>query len=139
MRKLLAVALLIVLPACYHAIVTTGRPESKTVINKAWQQSFIWGLAPPPPIDVSKECPQGVAKFETIHTFPEGLVGAITFGIFTPFSTIVTCASSNRMGALPVGTTIDLSGGATTAERQAAVEMASEVSYRSGAPVYVKF
>ncbi len=93
MRKLFAVSLLLVLPGCYHAIVTTGRPASATVINRAFQPSFIWGLIAPPPLDVSRECASGVAKFETVHTFIEGLVGGITFGIFTPFSTIVTCAT----------------------------------------------
>lgn len=140
MRKFLAVALLVVLPGCYHAIVTTGRPASTTVINKAMQPSFIWGLVPPPPLDVSKECPNGVAKFETIHQFVEGLIGAVTFGIFTPFSTIITCASSSRMGALPDGSTvIDLSAGATPAQSQAAGELAVKLSYTTGTPVYVKF
>jgi hypothetical protein len=139
MRKFLAVALLIVLPGCYHAIVTTGRPASTTVINKAFQPSFIYGIVPPPPLDVSKECPQGVAKFETVHTFVEGLVGGLTFGIFTPFSTIVTCASSNRMGALPSDSVIEISKTATPAERQAAFEKAVELSVATGKPVYTTF
>ena len=139
MRKLFAVALLLVLPGCYHAIVTTGRPASATVINKAFQPSFIWGLVPPAPLDVSKECPQGVAKFETIHTFVEGLVGAITFGIFTPFSTIVTCASSNRVGALPEGSVIQLPEGYTAEQRLAAFNQAAALSVSTGSPAYVKF
>ena len=139
MRKLFAVALLLVLPGCYHAIVTTGRPASTKVINKAFQPSFIWGLVPPKPLDVSKECPQGVAKFETIHTFVEGLVGAITFGIFTPFSTIVTFASSSRMGALPEGSVIQLPEGYTAEQRLAAFNEAAELAANTGSPAYVKF
>jgi hypothetical protein len=140
MRKFLAVAMLVVLPGCYHAVVTTGRPASTTVINKAFQPSFIAGLIAPKPIDVSKECPNGVAKFETIHQFPEALIGGITFGIFTPFSTIITCASSNRMGVLPAGATVlDLSAGATPATSQAAGEIAVQLSNTNNAPVYVKY
>jgi hypothetical protein len=139
MRKLFAVALLLVLPGCYHSIVTTGQPAGTKVINKAFQPSFIYGLVPPPPLDVSKDCPQGVAKFENIHTFVEGLVGAITFGIFTPFSTIVTCASSNRVGALPAGSVIQLPEGYTAEQRLAAFNEAAALAGRTGSPAYVKF
>jgi hypothetical protein len=37
-------------------------------------------------------CPAGVARVETRQSFANGLVGMITFGIYTPMEIIVTCA-----------------------------------------------
>lgn len=84
------------------------------------------------------ECPAGVAKVETVHTFIEGLVSALTFSLFTPMSYIVTCASGG-MGAIPSFSMIELAGGATPAQQQAAFEKAAEISATTGSPAYVKF
>jgi hypothetical protein len=42
---------------------------------------------------VTRDCPSGIATVETKLTFMNGLVGALTLGIFTPRDVTVTCAS----------------------------------------------
>jgi hypothetical protein len=94
MRRYLsaAAALVVVCSGCYHVTVITGAPAGPTVIDKQWQNSFIFGLVPPPELDVKAQCTQGVAKVETERSFLNGLVGAI-YDIYTPIHTTVTCAS----------------------------------------------
>jgi len=77
---------------CYHVTVVTGAPPSTTVIDKEWQYSFVAGLVPPPEIAANDKCTQGVAKVETERSFLNALVGAVTYNIFTPMHTKVTCA-----------------------------------------------
>jgi len=77
---------------CYHITVVTGAPPSTTTIDKQWQNSFVIGLVPPPEIAAKEACTQGVAKVETERSFLNGLVGAITYNIYTPLHATVTCA-----------------------------------------------
>ena len=56
------------------------------------QYSFVAGLVPPPEIAANDKCTQGVAKVETERSFLNALVGAVTYNIFTPMHTKVTCA-----------------------------------------------
>jgi len=79
--------------ACYHVTVITGAPASAQTIDKAWQNSFVIGLVPPPEISAKEGCAQGVAQVETERSFLNGLVGAITYNIYTPMHVMVTCAS----------------------------------------------
>lgn len=93
-RSITAAAALILLgTGCYHVTVVTGAPAAQTTIDKQWQNSFIIGLVPPPEIDAKATCTQGVAKVETERSFLNGLVGAITYNIYTPIHAKVTCAS----------------------------------------------
>ena len=141
MRRIAKAALVVpalALSACYHAVVETGRPAGSTVVKKAFQPGFIYGLVPPPPLDVSGTCTSGVARVETIHTFVEGLVAAVTFGIFTPMSTIVTCASGSS-SALPADRTIEVGANATAEQQGAAVQAAAERSAATGEAVFVRF
>ena len=93
-RYLSAVAALIVLgTGCYHVTVITGAPAAPTTIDKPWQNSFVYGLVPPPEIDAKATCTRGVAQVETERSFLNGLVGAITWSIYTPLHAKVTCAS----------------------------------------------
>ncbi|WP_396219063.1 Bor/Iss family lipoprotein [Gemmatimonas sp.] len=91
--NILSVVALVALSACYRVTVNTGAPPAATVIDKQWQLSFVYGLVPPPAIDAKQTCPQGVASVVTERSFLNGLVGAITYSLFTPMHTTVTCAS----------------------------------------------
>ena len=91
--NILSVVALVALSACYRVTVNTGAPPAATVIDKPWQLSFVYGLVPPPAIDAKQTCPQGVASVVTERSFLNGLVGAITYSLFTPMHTTVTCAS----------------------------------------------
>jgi hypothetical protein len=93
LTNILSVVALVALSACYRVTVNTGAPPAATVIDKQWQLSFVYGLVPPPAIDAKQTCPQGVASVVTERSFLNGLVGAITYSLFTPMHTTVTCAS----------------------------------------------
>lgn len=88
------VAALAVSMACYHATIETGRPASTEVITKPWANSWVYGLVPPATVSTAAQCPHGAAKVETQLSFLNGLVGALTFGIYTPMDIRVTCASA---------------------------------------------
>jgi hypothetical protein len=93
-RKVILVAAAALLSAgCYHVTVITGAPAAPQTIDKLWQNSFVYGLVPPAEISTRETCPQGVATVETERSFLNGLVGAITYSIYTPLHVKVTCAS----------------------------------------------
>ena len=94
----LAVALGLTLSGCFHQVVQTGRTPGTTVVKKPWTATWLWGIVPAKPIDVTRDCPSGIATVETKQTFMNGLVGAVTLGIFTPRDVTVTCASGTARG-----------------------------------------
>ena len=92
--KTLALAVASVgLSGCYHITVTTGAPAAPTVVDKPWQNSFIYGLVPPPELNTKDLCANGVSQVETEHSFVNGLVAMLTFSLYTPMHARVTCAS----------------------------------------------
>jgi hypothetical protein len=95
-RASAAIAAIVALSACYHAVIDTGRPAGKDSINIPWAHSFIFGLIPPAIVDAAQKCPNGVAKVETQHSFLNGLVAVITFSLYTPIQINVACASGGR-------------------------------------------
>ena len=92
MRKLAALGALVLLAGCYHAVVNTGLAPSPTVIEKPWASGWVYGLVPPNPLSTMQQCPGGVAKVETQHSFVNMLVQGLTLGIYTPMTIKVTCA-----------------------------------------------
>ena len=121
--------------ACFHAVITTGRAESSTVVEQEWAKSWVAGLVPPDVMDVSKQCASGVAKVETQHSFLNALVAAITIQIYTPMDLKVTCTGSG--GHASADYTVPETG--TLAERQAVINEAANAAIASGKPVTVKF
>jgi hypothetical protein len=95
----IAMALGLVLTGCFHQVVQTGRTPGPTVVKKPWTATWLWGLVPATPIDVTRDCPGGIATVETKQSFMNGLVGALTIGIFTPRDVTVTCASGTARGS----------------------------------------
>ena len=95
MRRYLsaAAAIVVLCSGCYHVTVITGAPASPTVIDKPWQNSFVYGIVPPPELTTKDQCAQGVAKVETERSFVNGLVSVLTWSIYTPIHAMVTCAS----------------------------------------------
>ena len=90
---------LVMLPACYHQVVQTGRTPGPTTVEKPWTATWLWGIVPASPIDVTQNCPGGIATVETKMTFMNGLVTAVTLGIYTPRDVKVTCASGTARGS----------------------------------------
>lgn len=123
---------LVALMGCYHATIETGLPSGQEKISQPWAMSFIYGLIPPPTVQVASRCPNGVAKVETQLSFLNGLVSAITFGIVTPMQIDVTCASASR----------DDSGELTIAagsDHRVALQRAAQLSAQRQQAVYVQF
>jgi hypothetical protein len=136
--KLAATALLVTLPACYHATIETGLPASPQVIEKPFASGWIYGLVPPSPVKAMSQCPNGVSKVETQLSFVNQLVNFLTLGIYTPMSIKVTCASSGRSAA-PGAPEIKVGDGATSDEIIDAFRRAADAAVETHGPVYVRF
>lgn len=131
----IAVALGLVLSGCFHQVVQTGRTPGPTVVKKPWTATWLWGIVPATPIDVTGDCPGGIATVETKQTFMNGLVGALTLGIFTPRDVTVTCASGTaRMSGMKE---FIVARDASQAEKAEVIAGAIAESSRSGQPVLV--
>ncbi len=136
MRRFVAVLIAssaIVVSGCYHAVVDTGRAPTGAPNVTPWAHSFIYGLVPPAVTETAKKCPGGVAKVETQQTFLNGLVAAITGGIYTPMTISYTCAGGSA-DATGVKT---LKVGAAGA--QATMQEAVELSAKLGTMIQVQF
>jgi hypothetical protein len=98
-RSSIVLALGMLLSGCYHQVIQTGRAPGTTVVKKPWTATWLWGLVPATPIDVTRDCPGGIATVETKQSFMNGLVGGLTLGIYTPREVTVTCASGTARGS----------------------------------------
>jgi hypothetical protein len=136
-RALSLAAVCLVSSACFHQIVQTGRTPGTTVVSKPWTPTFIFGLVPAPPIDVSKECPTGIATVETQMSFVNGLVNLITFGLFSPHDVRIICAEGRA--SLDGLREINVARNASQEERDAALTSAISLSERLGQAVVVRF
>ena len=132
-RRAAAVVAAFALTGCYHAVINTGRPESTDVITMKWANAFVYGLVPPAVTETASRCTNGVAKVETQHSFLNGLVAAITFGIYTPMQIDVTCAARGTASADAV---IKVEQGRTLEQ---ALSDAVRTSAEKGEAVYVQF
>lgn len=76
--------------SCYTYTMTVGKGSQTGVEYKKMNHYLIYGLAPIGTSDV-KEMAGGAEDYEVTikHTFVDGLLNAITFGIYTPTTTIV--------------------------------------------------
>ncbi|WP_162862909.1 Bor/Iss family lipoprotein [Salinibacter ruber] len=88
----------LILTGCYQARMTTSKEPSNTVVEKKWATSFLYGLVPAR-IDVTQECPNGIASAERKMSFPNMLVSTLTFNIYSPQSVRVTCAADGSMSS----------------------------------------
>lgn len=134
--SLCAIALLTT--ACFHQVVNTGRSPGATVIEEAWVSTWLWGLVAAKPIDVRQQCPGGVAVVETQQSFVNGLVGAVTLGIYTPQRVRITCASNTS--SLPTGATeLRVALDASPEQRGKALEQAVERTLETGTATVLRY
>jgi len=130
--------LLLASNACYHQVVQTGHTPSSAVVDLPWVKTWLWGLVEAEPIDARPTCATGVAVIETETSFMNGLVGVLTFGIFTPQHVRITCATGTA--SLPSGASeMRIPINASTEERTAIVSRAVEQAAESHAPVVLRF
>jgi hypothetical protein len=93
-RWLSLTAALLLSAGCFHQVVQTGSAPGSTDVDKQYVTTWLWGLVPAQEIDVRSQCPRGTATVTTEQSFMNGLVGALTLGIYTPQHVTVTCAST---------------------------------------------
>jgi hypothetical protein len=53
---------------------------------------FLWGLLGEKEVDLKKLCPAGASRWQNQQTFLDGLIGAVTIGIYIPRTINVECA-----------------------------------------------
>lgn len=94
MKKILILLFCVVaMSSCYNTRLYVGnvtKEEPLVQVNKEWNSQFIAGLVTTKSAKISPEAyvnnaPNYVVK--TNQTFLTGLVGAVTFGIYTPTQT----------------------------------------------------
>jgi hypothetical protein len=120
---------------CYHQVVATGATPGGTVIERPWTATYVFGLVPAEAISTAAECPSGVAIVETQQTFPNGLVGVLTLGIYTPQTVRITCAASGA--GIGGSRGIDVAANASLDEKATAVRRAIDLAHRTGESVAV--
>ncbi len=135
-RVLLVLILVGPVAACYHATINTDLQPGSTTIDQEWASSWVFGLVPPKTVETASECTNGVARVETEQTFLNGLVGILTFGIYTPIHIKVTCASGGSASLESEGA-VEVEAGASPEEIREALSEAAALSKEKGAAVYV--
>lgn len=128
---------LLISSACYHQKVQTGLSPGSTVVKKPWTGTYLWGLIPAAAIDVTQNCPGGIATVETKMSFLNGLVSGLTLGIYTPRDVTVTCAGAGAgmEGLQKFHVTRD----ATAADVERIFKDVVDASTRSNQPVLLHF
>jgi hypothetical protein len=137
-RILLAAACLLALAGCYAASIDTGRTPSAKVISKPWASCWIYGLVPPPVVKTATECPDGVAKVETQHSFLNSLVGGLTFGLYTPMQIVVTCAEAQKTGLSSPEPQLQLAKDASPEQVRETLQRAADEAVKTRQPVFVR-
>src|SRR5687767_5988245 len=120
---------------CYHQIVETGRTPGPTVVTRT-ANTWAWGLVAAEEIDVRTLCPNGVAIVETQQSLINGVLGALTLGIYTPQTVTVTCAAG---GGDAFGPQIEVPEAATPEQVAAAFDSAVSQSMKRQGPVVIRF
>ena len=86
----IAIFMSILLSSCYSHKFAVGEGPQTGVMVTEKNNFFLFGLVPGKVSD-PQEMAGGAQNFEVeeVHTFVDGLLGAITFGIYTPTTTKV--------------------------------------------------
>lgn len=133
--------LMFALTSCYHAQITTDKEPSNNVIEEEWAHSFVFGLVPPSEVEASSECSNGVARVETQISFLNGLVRALTSGLYTPMTITVTCATGSDVAnsTLEENVNMTLKENSSNEEVANKIQEAANKSSKIDKPVYIKF
>ncbi|GMV07906.1 MAG: hypothetical protein AMXMBFR53_41810 [Gemmatimonadota bacterium] len=94
---LLTVAGILATAGCYeHTIAVGGGAPQAPVVYDHWENFWLGGLVGHVRVDVERMCPSGRATIEAKQTFLNGLVSALTSGIYTPTTLKVRCDNGRR-------------------------------------------
>nr|WKN36167.1 Bor family protein [Tunicatimonas sp. TK19036] len=87
----LALGISLMMSSCYTYSYSVGEGSQSGVAVKQMNHYLVYGLAP---LDTSipAEMAGGAKDYDVTitHTFVDGLINAVTFGIYSPTTTIVT-------------------------------------------------
>jgi len=139
MKRLIPVLLMasFFLTGCYASKVTGTAEPSNRVVEKKWATGVINGLAMPGGnVNVSDECPNGIAVVETKVSFLNLLANGITFGLYSPMSIEVTCAQGGSASNTQEGSS---SSTLTAEEVNEAVDQAIKKTQMTGTSQVVRF
>ncbi len=136
---LVLAAFVFMLGGCYHATIDTGLAPGTEVIHQKFASCWVYGLVPPKTVMAMEKCTHGVALVETQYSFLNWLVGAVTFGIYTPMEIKVTCASGGGADLPLAPADIVVSADASPQQVQEAFMKAADMTIAEGRPVYVEY
>ena len=93
-RVAAALGLMIITTGCFEHTYTVGQgAPAGPVVYEEWNNSWLGGLIGEKNLDVTELCPSGNAPIHDEQTFLNGLVGALTGGIYTPTTVTIRCDS----------------------------------------------
>ena len=87
---LMLVVVSVVMTSCYSYTAVVGSGAQGNSQTTKWNHYVVYGLAPVGVSD-SKQMANGAENYtiHTRHTFVNGLVSALTFGLYTPTTTTI--------------------------------------------------
>ena len=89
--------------ACYrHTIIAGNGAPTGPLLYDRWEHFWIVGLIGDKTLDVAQICPSGNATIESRQTFLNGLVAALTSGIYTPRRMRLRC-QDGETASIPLG------------------------------------
>ncbi len=90
---ILAAAIFLTGCATQQMDLADGVPDGARAEHEEWQNFFIFGLAPVRQrVQAENYCPGGtIGRVETELTFLNGLLHAVTYGLYSPYTMRVYC------------------------------------------------
>ncbi|MBX2812614.1 MAG: Bor family protein [Myxococcales bacterium] len=81
--------------ACYnHSYVNPSLAPETNASYSQWHSHWFFGLiSTTADVELTTVCPQGVARIDNVHTFVNGLIGALIGVVYAPTTVKVYCSS----------------------------------------------
>ena len=93
-RMMAVVGLVLVLASCYeHTYTVGGGAPASPVVYGEWQHHWLGGLIGERTHEMGEICPSGNATIHDEQTFLNGLVTALTGGIYAPTTVTIRCST----------------------------------------------
>jgi len=83
------------LAGCYSVRFETRLPSGGAV-HEERANFFLWGMAGHKDVDLDAACPAGAHAWRSKTGFGDGLLAAITLGIYVPATIEIECAPEGR-------------------------------------------
>jgi hypothetical protein len=99
-RGVSAFAAVLLLSGCYTARYQTSLAPGGAKVDEKGHY-FLWGLIGEKTVNLKQACPNGAARWMNQQSFVDGLLGAITLGIYIPRSIEIECAGAKADGWEP--------------------------------------